>query len=198
MEKWIEFYETYFPTPSAALEFVTACEARSDATYAAMLIMHQTQRLVTLADDITKIRPRDSLRLLFLAVCAENVAKLQDGFAQEGKSRAYTQKFFDDFVSVDDKSRLESGFVTEDTTGIDRTLKLKEVVDYLYDIRCDVVHEGKYWEFFFATDEYTRYSGNAEIGVRIPYQEFRDIIVRGAIAAVRSRLPKATNGKDAA
>jgi hypothetical protein len=199
MEKWIDFYEPFFSTRDTAADFVAACEARSDATEAAMLIMHQTQRLVSLADDIVKIRPqRDSLQVLFLAICAEDVAKLQDGFAQEGKSKSYTRKFFEVFVSSNDKNQLEAALVAEDAHGADRTLKLEEVVDYLYGIRCDVVHEGRYWEFFFCTGEYTTYSTNSQVGVRIGYSQFRDIIVRAAIAAALSRMPKTTNGNDAA
>jgi hypothetical protein len=184
MEKWIEFYVPFFSSRDTATEFVAACEVRTAASEKAMLLMHQTQRLVSLADDIVKIRPRDSLRVLFLLICAESVAKLHAGFNKEGGSRKYTQKFFTDFVCPEDKKRIEAGFID------DRHLSLEAVVNHLYDIRCDVVHEGHYWGFFFSSDGWTTSSIYSDVGVRIGYSEFRGIIVRGAIEAIQSKLPQ--------
>lgn len=198
MEKWIEFYEPFFPTRDAAARFVAACEATADTTRSPMLMMHQTQRLVSLADEVVKICSRDSLRLLFLVICAENIAKLQDGYGLEGKSKFYTRKFFDQFLSTRDKSQLEMGFVKEDPRGLDRLLGLTEAVDHLYAVRCDVVHEGRYWEFFFSTDGYPHYSISSPVGTKIGYSQLRDMIVRASIAAMRSQLPKTAGGDDAA
>ena len=163
-----------------------------------MLTMHQTQRLVSLADEVVKICSRDSLRLLFLVICAENIAKLQDGYGLEGRSKFYTRKFFDQFLSTRDKNQLETGFVKEDRRGLDRLLGLKVVVDHLYAVRCDVVHEGRYWEFFFSTDGSPHYSISSPVGTKIGYSQLRDLIVRASIAAMWLQQPKAAGGDDAA
>ncbi|MGN5224845.1 hypothetical protein [Aeromonas veronii] len=69
---------------------------------------------------------------------------------------------------------------------------INSVVDVLYKIRCDVVHEGNYWWFNFATD--TRPSilsskdGTQMIKLNIKYHDFKDIIVRGIIKATQDIL----------
>ena len=189
MEKWIEFYAPFFGSKDAAAKFVAACEAGAVASETAMLLMHQTQRLVLLADDIVKVRPRDSLRILFLMVCAEAVAKLHDGYKAEGKSRAYTQNFFDEFVSPEDRKRIEAGFVD------DKHLSLEAVVDHLYDIRCDVVHEGRYWGFFFSSDGWSTVTAGSNVAVRMRYPEFRDIVVPEPLPR-SNRGYRRSNGRD--
>ena len=95
MQKWIPFFEPHFESYEATHKFVSACEAGKGKP--PMLMMHQTKRLVTLADDIGKAQKKDSLRVLFLLICAEAVAKLHHGFTGEGQSQFYTQKFFHEF-----------------------------------------------------------------------------------------------------
>ena len=89
--------------------------------------------------------------MLFLIMCAENIAKLHDGFSGEGKSRYYVREFFANFVSPPDKDALSYGF----TLNVDRLphIGFSKAVDLLYDIRCDVVHEGNYTDFAFHDGE---------------------------------------------
>lgn len=77
-------------------------------------------------------------------------------------------------------------------TGLTKKVaSLDEVIDTLYDIRCDVVHEGNYWGFNFATEgegfPLILSGRNAKriLRVRISYADFRDIVVRGIIKAVQ-------------
>jgi hypothetical protein len=56
---------------------------------------------------------------------------------------------------------------------------LGDRIGILYNIRCDVVHEGHYWDFQFATDEHPSvFTGFKEqvLRVRMKYEEFRDIV----------------------
>ena len=74
----VKFYDRYFPTVNDTVQFVEengdiAKQKRNEG-----MILHQTQRLVTLADDIWMVRKRDALRVLFLLTCAEAVAKVVD------------------------------------------------------------------------------------------------------------------------
>ena len=139
MQKWIPFFEPHFESLEATQTFISTCEAGKGEP--PMLMMHQTQRLVSLAEDIVQVRKKDSLRVLFLLICAEAIAKLHDGVAEEGRSRPYTRRFFQDFVSTEDQETIEVSFFDVDKEG---PLDLKAAVDLLYDIRCDVVHEGNY------------------------------------------------------
>jgi len=136
MTKWLDFYRPYFPSESEARLFIGDCEKSSDA--AAMLIMHQAARLVTISKKMAEIQPgRDALELLFLLICAENVSKLHDDFHDEGKSRHYVQTFFSQFLSNSEKAQIEEKFLTLDL-GL---MNLGQIIDVLYDTRCDVVHE---------------------------------------------------------
>ena len=100
MEKWLNFYRPFFATEAEALSLVQACEQLVPPDNAAKIMMHQAQRLVSLADDIQGLRPhREALQILFLMMCAENISKLHEGFHGEGQSRAHVQRFFDRFPS---------------------------------------------------------------------------------------------------
>lgn len=54
MNKWMVFFEPFFSNHLDAEAFVNQYEqlSPSDGNHAAKLMMHQTQRLVTIADDI--------------------------------------------------------------------------------------------------------------------------------------------------
>ena len=197
---WHTFFKPYFTTGNECAAFVDECESINrdyrppeqldDST--PKVIMHQTVRLVTLSDLVHAFpRSHDPLALFFLLVCAECVAKLHAGFDQEGQSRAFVQRFFAEHVSAADKQILTDHFQCSrsDTTELDA------VVDLLYDVRCDVVHEGRYWGFSFPTDACPVLNlhphhdkGQAPISVSLPLSELRGIIVRGCIAAVMNKL----------
>ncbi|MEJ2428810.1 MAG: hypothetical protein P8075_07825 [Deltaproteobacteria bacterium] len=106
MDKWVMFYKPFFPTREDVNEFVEEVErlAPDDPKHTAKIMMHQTQRIVSIADDLPQIRPqRESLQLLFFLICAENIAKLYDNFDGEGRSREYTRRFFEEIVSQADQ-----------------------------------------------------------------------------------------------
>lgn len=208
--KWIDFFKPFFPTLKDAFAFVKACESINpdykpleeleDST--PKIMMHQTVRLISLSDDIRTIKPsKDPLSLFFIIVCAECVAKLSDHYNGEGKSRDYVRKFFNDFIRPKDRQKLEEAFSYPFARG--RTFGYEKVIDLLYDIRCDVAHEGRYWGFSFP-DAITRrtivnphprrskvkHPETEPVSARITFNEIRDIIVRGCIAAVQEALKK--------
>jgi len=155
-----------------------------------MLMMHQTQRLVTLSREIMKMKRRDSLAILFLIICCENISKLQDGYHREGKSRYYVRRFFSDFVDSPSQEQL----VTKMFFEIDEQATLEQIVDTLYAVRCDVVHAGKYWGFSFSDDggiTTAADGGEPPLYTRITLQQFSDIVAHGCIRAMSSLLPTA-------
>lgn len=192
-EKWFKFYRPFFATDEEACQFVTVNEdyAPDSPMHPAKIMMHQTQRLVSLADDLPKIRPtRDSLQLLFLIICAENIAKLYDNFAGEGKSRSYVRRFFTFFVPETYRNTLASGFVHRRPG---RPFGIEEVADLLYNVRCDVVHEGMYWGFFFRHGDTTMMNIDPKVYAKISLSELRDIIVHGCINAINSYKGRPTS-----
>lgn len=186
MEKWIAFYEPSFPNREAATSFVEELEAINDSAiprHRAKIMMHQAQRLISLADDIIQVREgRESLQLLFVLICAENIAKLFHNFDDEGRSKEFVRRFFSEFVTGKDRATLESRFFTHDVT----PLNLQAIADCLYSVRCDVVHEGQYWGFHFHDGDTPILNTNPDITVHITFTEFRAIVVRGCVRAIQT------------
>lgn len=185
LDNWINFYEPFFQDREAARRFVESLEqlGPDDLRHPAKIMMHQAQRLISLADDMPQIRSHiDSLQLLFLLICGEHIGKLYDNFDGEGRSRAYTRQFFETLVSEQDRQWLKKGF-----NHIDRTpMEIQEVADLLYDVRCDVVHEGNYWRFHFSDGRTPLLNTDPDVIVNLRLADLRDIVVRGCINAIQS------------
>lgn len=194
VDRLIEFYEPYFSNDeNKTREFIKqAVDTRQKRNIRAIIL--QTQRLIYLADNADKIKPsRDALKLLFLIICAEAVAKLYKNFEEEGQSRYYVKMFFQEICDPQDWDSL-SGAIITDKPRRPSVLSSVEFVDFLYEVRCSVVHEGRYWEFRFKDKSKLGvpfcYFGKTEttVVVGITYEELRDIIVRGAIKAINTCL----------
>jgi hypothetical protein len=162
------------------------------------VMMHQTLRLVELSDKVGALKEsRDPLRLLFLLICTECVEKLYKRKTSDEKSRKYVKMFFSENVSTADKKRLRAGIWMIPP----KQLTVTEIVDLLYYIRCDVVHQGHYWGFSFADSEYHQinldprdpYADHA-FSVRMSFKELREIIVNGCIAIIKKELKAANKG----
>ncbi len=182
------FYVPFFETTDDAERFIAACEAKAPPDLAAKVIMHQAQRLVSISDDLPQIRPhQEALRLLFLLMCAENISKLQHDFTGEGQSRAHVRRFFTEFLCQADRHSISNGFTDSNhrplsPLGFDRAIEL------LYDLRCDVVHEGNYSDFAFHDGTTPMVNTNPNVIAEIRLADVRNIVVRGCIAAARTRL----------
>ena len=184
----MRFFRPHFPSEEALLRFIEPLEAlaRGDPHHPAKIMMHQTQRLISIADELPAIRNRqESLQLLFLLICAENIAKMHGHFIGERQSRAYVRRFFEELVSLDDRQLLERSFATH----AGRAISLRKIVDILYDVRCDVVHEGKYWGFQFHDGQTAMLNIDPDVNVSIQLSELRNIAVRGCIAAISQFTP---------
>jgi predicted RNase H-like HicB family nuclease len=185
-DKWLLFYGPMFASEEDARSFVGPLEklGNGDPRHRAKIMMHQTQRLISLADDLPSIRPgHDSLRLLFLLICAEHIAKLFNDFTEDGKSRAYVQNFFKWFLSPEQQQHLCARMGRDQ-----KALSLEEAVDVLYKVRCEVVHEGENRGFFFAFEDDQILNGTVKVS--LPFAEFRFLIVMGCITAIQ-RYPEA-------
>lgn len=193
MDKWLAFYTPHFTSPDVAKKFVESCENHPDNIV--KILMHQTQRLISLSDDIQEIRPGDeALQLLFLIMCVENISKLQAGYTDDGKSKSkyYVKKFFDDFLCEDDKDLLRNGFIDNNKKllpPLTFEMTFDEVVDMLYEIRCDVVHEGNYTDFDFHNGIWGVVTEHRDKSVisKITLKDVRDVIIRGCIMAIQSK-----------
>lgn len=185
MEKWISFYEEFFPSRDEATSFVQKYEdlCPGGTAHTAKIMMHQAQRLVSLADDIPNIRKgNETIPLLFLLVCAEHIAKLFHNFDSEGQSRAYVRRFFNEFINEDDKKVISTGITKHDR----KPLPIQDAVDILYSVRCDLVHEGRYWGFHFHDGKTPILGTDPDVITSILLPVFRGIVVRGCIRAIET------------
>jgi hypothetical protein len=192
VEELVVFLKPYVGDESQTRDFINRFENISDEKNNAWLMLNQTERLISLGEAIhEKVKPRDSLLVLFLIICAEAVAKLYHNFQGENKSWHYTKLFFKQFCEPKDFESLEGKLSTRKINGIEKkNLSADEVIHYFYKIRCSVVHEGVYWEFNFkGSDENTVYGvpiykTKEIIYAEINYKTIRDIVIKGAIKAI--------------
>ncbi len=78
-QPWLDFYNPYFASAQEVTAFVEQIEAipTGDPMYRRKILMHQTQRLVSIAIDIDQIRPRkQAVQLAFLIISCESISKL--------------------------------------------------------------------------------------------------------------------------
>lgn len=190
MTQWFNFYRPFFATDAETETFVSNCEeiAPDAADHDAKIMMHQTQRLVSIANDLSSFRPgREALQLLFLMICVEHISKLHDGFTGEGQSKKYVKIFFAEFITESAKDKLEKSFIDNSSTPM-KALGLDKAVDLLYSVRCDVVHEGNYWAFSFHDGQIPMVNVDPDVNVYITLRELMDIIVQGCIRAIKDKL----------
>jgi hypothetical protein len=188
MERWIAFYLPFFADHAHTETWVARCEAQAPPNIRAKIMMHQAQRLVSIADDLPAIRrTAESLQVMFLLSCAENISKLHDNIADDGQSRAYVQRFFRLFVVGNDRDVLEHAFTDHD----DRLLRPEPfecAVSLLYGVRCDVVHEGNFWGFAFHDGTTPMVNVDPDVIANIRLIDLRNVIVRGCINAITECL----------
>lgn len=199
--EWLEFFRPHFSKQEEAMEFVARCEAinrdyrppeeMADST--PKIMMHQTARLIGLADRLRELDGHhDPLSLLFLIICVECVAKLFAGYKAEGQSKRFVRTFFAEHVDPQDQTFMMANF----RWGSTEALSIEEIADVLYALRCDVVHEGRYWRFSFSDDVHRSClnlgprsnGGTRAVEVGMTFSDLRDVVVRGCIAATRETL----------
>ena len=126
--------------------------------------------MVWLADRIQEVsRGRPALPITFFIIAAEAVAKLADGFEDEGQSRAYVRRFFSEFCTEHHRARVHHAL----EWAVPRPPPSPHAIaDYLYSIRCDVVHEGRYFEMTVPSDHCLA--------------EVRMVVLEGVVQAARN------------
>jgi hypothetical protein len=118
-------------------------------------------------------------------ICAEHISKLHEHVGAEGKSRYFTRKFFVDHVLDEDKRHIMEGFVRHGSSGL-QISSLDEAINGLYDVRCSVVHEGKYWNFHFFQSGTPMLNLDPNFIVKLSFSTLRAIVLRGCINAANS------------
>lgn len=190
----VEFYSSAFSSTEKAKEFIDHIKKTNGPS---KIILYQTARMIYLAETIHQ-KGRPSLQVLFFLIAAEAVAKLVDNFHGEGQSRQYVKKFFKNICNTKHQDKLSKAFKKQDTE-IDFMsedyLTIDETIYLLYDVRCDVVHRGIYFDNLYLKDNYIDENisftwNNQSISPNISTNDLCDIIMEGTIIGCRMALPE--------
>lgn len=180
------FYEEALGCESGAAAFVTRVRKLDANQFPGKLAIHQAARLLWLADRLEQYaKGRDALQILFYVIAAEAIAKLVRGYDGEGESKRHVRLFFEEDCSDAARGVLGRGFAS----GLGGPyLSLREAVDFLYRIRCDVAHKGRYFGYTLMGLSDTPNPEDflvAHVGVT----ELRRIVLEGTLLAAYRALP---------
>ena len=191
---FVDFYSPVFSNEQETREFVTYVKSLE---HPAKVILHQAARMLYLAD-IVHQPGRPALEVLFFLIAAEAVAKLVFNFEEEGESRRYVKRFFQEICNDKHKSLLSQAFKkqTDEIDFVsDNYLTLDETINFLYDVRCDIIHRGIYFDNLWLKEKCT--NGNLLFGWKnlqyispnISTDGLRKIVLEGAVLGCRIALP---------
>jgi hypothetical protein len=185
-----EFFSPAFVSAEATRTFVERVE-RLEGPAPAKVALHQAARMLWLADRVDEVaRGRPALQILFYLIAAEAVAKITSGFKGEGRSKVYVRKFFGEICSEEHRRTLRTAFAS---VAMVESLTWEQAVDILYGVRCDVVHEGRYFEFQLADDGdptpvLTRWGGKTVV-TRMSLSQLRRMVLEGTVRGVQMLVP---------
>ncbi len=186
------FYATVFPSVDAARSFYKRLEDLPPEKNAAKIVFHQAARMVWLADQIDEVaRGRPAFQVLFYLTSAELVAKITFDFKGEGDSKKHVHRFFTEICSDNTREKLAMAFSRLPYGEVTPT----EVVNLLYDIRCDVVHRGMYYGFQLAMpgDDFSQltHTNGISFTTNLTIPELRHMVLEGAVLASKRLLKEA-------
>lgn len=186
---YIKFYKDTCPKVVNIDKFINCIENIPTSKCKPKIIIHQVARMVYLSDYINEkiARGLPALQILFYLIIAELIAKIVFKCRNEGQSKHYVKLFFLEICSNKHQVALSKAFEKD----FQKYLTVEEAINLLYDVRCDVVHEGKYYDFDLKSDnDDTPTTTNYDnITAHITTTQLRQIILEGAILGALKILP---------
>ncbi len=187
MNEWIKFYTKYIDCPDLERVIERCLELHSEMPeFNARRMMLQCKRLVDISQaQENATENSDALKLFFLIVLAENSAKFYDDYVGDGQSKKYVRKFFEEMMPENCKDFLKINLTVQD-----QPVAFRNSVDFLYSVRCDVAHEGMYYQFHFKDCDYSLIvqAGEVMASNNVRYDELVKIIVIAAYVSIRNKL----------
>lgn len=183
------FYADVFSDLDSAKDFYAKVSGLPPEQNSPMVVLHQAARMIWLADQIDEVaRGRPAFQVLFYLIAAELVAKLTFGFKGEGESRKFVHRFFGEICDDEARGKLSSSFSHLPCGSLTR----EDVVNLLYDIRCDVVHRGMYYSFYLQEegDDVAQivHIGDRSYTTDLTVQQLRRMVLKGAVLASQKLL----------
>lgn len=172
-KEFLAFYEPFFAKKEELEEFVDLAFNYDEKNTTVRLMIQQVQQLVSLANDIEKIRPeRDPLRILFIKICMDSLCKTAYRNNSESKKKLFYAEFEDCFSTEGKQYILGSfkyqGLIEPEKLSFEKYVKYSEwevkeftlthFLNLLKAARDLLAHEGDYWSIkFFSPDENEEY-----------------------------------------
>ncbi|HHX94316.1 MAG TPA: hypothetical protein GX691_00620 [Clostridia bacterium] len=186
-------------------------------------MLNSIRRLVTLANDMEKIRKgKDSLKVFFYVVCIESLYIIKDPKTTMNKDEM-VRDFFKNYISLEDKALIKRTVhkkreneihkekkidflgTNKEIEVLEDKLELTQFAQILIDCRNTFVHEGIYWGFSFAKDspvdvpvdlQSIRYMKRTDkyYQVELTYEQFRRICINGFIRLVQEYFDSLIKG----
>lgn len=152
-----DFYRGNFESEEDMIAFFVKVFKNDENDKTPRRMMNQVQHLVSIANDMDKIRPgRDPLRIFFIKTCLEALCALS------GTKKTTFYESFPAYMSAEGKTYILENF---SLTGFDdmymghtyeaiHNLTIDDFFEIIKAARDIVAHEGNYWEMqFFAQDD---------------------------------------------
>lgn len=155
-KEWLNFYRSEFKNLSDFQRFAEKCLIQESKK--SLRILNAGMRLISFADNSHKLanKERPSLQILFLVLSAEACWRLKHDKKYDAKvSKKSVSEFCEEYFTNEDKELLKSKirfFSTDDNPELIGQPSFKKVIEYFYRIRCQVIHQGEYWHFFWADE----------------------------------------------
>lgn len=120
-----------------------------------------------------------------MIVLAENSAKFYDDFDGDSSFKRYVRKFFEEMMPEDCRRFLKANLID-----LDQRTNLRYAVDFLYAVRCDVAHEGMYYQFHFNDQDYSLMvnAGSMTASNNLRYEELVKLVVTTAYVSIKNKL----------
>lgn len=155
-----DFYVDYFNSEEDMLAFFVKVFKNDENDKKPRQMMNQIKNLVSIANDIDKIRPaRDPLRIFFIKTCLEALWAIS-----KIKKKEFYEKF-PSYMSSEGQEYILNNFSLtrieeeniNDMFEESYELTIEDFFEIIKTVRDIVAHEGTYWEMqFFAHDEFDK------------------------------------------
>ena len=179
-----DFYRGNFESEEDMIAFFVKVFKNDENDKTPRQMMNQVQHLVSIANDMDKIRPsRDPLRIFFIKTCLEALCALS------GTKKTTFYESFPAYMSAEGKTYILDNFSLTSfddvymgqTYEASHNLTIDDFFEIIKAVRDIVAHEGNYWEMqFFAQDDDSTWLATLETDRKIlkSYEYHQDKMMR--------------------
>lgn len=220
-DQLVDFYKDYISDVKDLKKFMETifiCDKDNNSNILRIMI-NNTMRLATLANDIEIIRPgKDALKITYLVTCIETLykiaGKITDRAGKKLNKTTTVIDFFNSYISDEDKSvilnkvkRSYADDYYEIKEQFDRNISIEIFARIINETRNVFVHEGDYWSISLShmdcpelkimnvEEEYREGKQERVYEYELKYEEFHHICVRAFINFIEQYINEVLSRK---